>query len=64
MGVVAQRLDARGIPGVDHGVVLRLAMPLALSAGIQALMGITDTWFIGQISSQALAGMNAAWLPT
>ena len=61
---IAQRLDARGIPRVDHGVVLRLAMPLALSAGIQALMGITDTWFIGQISSQALAGMNAAWLPT
>jgi MATE family multidrug resistance protein len=64
MGVVAQRLDAKGILQVDHGVVVGLAMPLILSASIQALMGLTDTWFIGQISSQALAGMNAAWLPT
>ncbi|MCJ2543883.1 MATE family efflux transporter [Thermostichus vulcanus] len=64
MVVVAQRLDAKGIPQVDHRAVVGLAIPLILSASIQALMGITDTWFIGQISSQALAGMNAAWLPT
>lgn len=58
-----QRLDAHGAVHVDWRVVLSLAGPLIANSAIQAALNLTDTWFVGQISTAALAGMGAIhWL--
>jgi MATE family multidrug resistance protein len=44
-------------------MVLALAGPLIANSAIQAALNLTDTWFIGRISTNALAGMGAIyWL--
>lgn len=59
----AQRLDAHGRTHVDWRIVLALAGPLIANSAIQAALNLIDTWFIGRISTQALAGMGAIhWL--
>ncbi len=59
----AQRLDAHGHAHVDWRLVLALAGPLIANSAIQAALNLTDTWFVGQISTTALAGMGAIhWL--
>lgn len=59
----AQRLDAQGHAHVDWRIVLSLAGPLIANSAIQAALNLTDTWFVGQISTTALAGMGAIhWL--
>ncbi len=60
----AQRIDQEGREQVSYRSVLLLTLPLALSFSVKAIMGLTDTWFVGRISSAALAGMNAAYLPS
>jgi MATE family multidrug resistance protein len=59
----AQRFDAHGRAQVDWRVVLSLAGPLIANSAIQAALNLTDTWFVGRISTTALAGMGAIhWL--
>jgi multidrug resistance protein, MATE family len=55
----AQRFDAQGRAQVDWRIVLALAGPLIANSAIQAAMNLTDTWFVGRISTTALAGMGA-----
>ncbi len=59
----AQRLDALGHAHVDWRIVLSLAGPLMANSAIQAALNLTDTWFLGRISTSALAAMAAIhWL--
>jgi MATE family multidrug resistance protein len=59
----ALRLDAQGSRHVDMRAVLTLAAPLVLNSTIQAILGLTDTWFIGRLSVTATAAMAAVyWL--
>ena len=59
----AQRFDASGRAHVDWRAVLALAGPLIANSAIQAALNLTDTWFVGHISTLAMAGMGAVhWL--
>jgi MATE family multidrug resistance protein len=59
----AQRIDAAGHAHVDQRAVLALALPLMANAAIQIILNLTDMWFIGHISTAALAGVAAVqWL--
>ncbi|MGE0310960.1 MAG: MATE family efflux transporter [Lautropia sp.] len=66
--LAAARLPgARPGPGgrlqVDLGRVLALALPLFLNAGIQSILNLTDTWFVGRISTSAIAAVAAVhWI--
>jgi MATE family multidrug resistance protein len=61
----AVRFGADGRRRVDARAVLRLAAPLMVTNAIQAALNLTDTWFIGQISTDALAAMGTIyWLMT
>ena len=57
----AQRFDATGRPHVDFGAIGALAFPLMLNSGLQVVISLTDTWFIGHISTTAMAGMAAIY---
>src|SRR5688572_25470892 len=57
----ALRYDARGRRRVSHRAVLALAAPLFINTGIQAILSLTDTWFIGRLSTAATAGMGATY---
>jgi MATE family multidrug resistance protein len=58
-----QRHDAEGRPHVDYRAVLALAWPFMINSSVQAVLNLTDTWFIGHISTQATAAMAAVyWL--
>ena len=41
--------------------MIALAAPLFLNSGIQAVLNLTDTWFLGRISTNALAGVGAVY---
>src|SRR5688572_11670910 len=59
----ASRQDAAGRIKVDVRAILALALPLFLNSSIQAVLNLTDTWFIGRISSTAVAAIAAIhWL--
>ena len=59
----ASRRDAAGRLKVDIRAILALALPLFLNSSIQAVLNLTDTWFIGRISSTAVAAIAAIhWL--
>ncbi len=59
----AQRFDAAGRAQVNWWAVLALAGPLIANSAIQAALNLTDTWFVGHISTLAMAGMGAVhWL--
>lgn len=59
----AQRRDAAGRIHVDLRQVFALAAPLIANSAIQSALNLTDTWFLGRISTAALAGMGAVhWL--
>ena len=61
--VPAQRHDAEGRAHVDYRSVIALAWPFMLNSSVQAVLNLTDTWFIGHISTQATAAMAAVyWL--
>lgn len=57
----ALRLDAQGRRRVSVRAVLALAMPLVLNSGIQAVLGLTDAWFIGRLSTDATAALGAVY---
>lgn len=59
----AQRLDALGGAHVDQRAVLALALPLMANNAVQIVLNLTDMWFVGHISTQALAAVGAVqWL--
>lgn len=57
----ALEIDARGNRKVDLWAVVTLAMPLFVNSGIQALLNLTDTWFIGRLSTDATAAIGATY---
>jgi multidrug resistance protein, MATE family len=61
MTLPAQRFDAQGHPHVDDRAVAALALPLMLNSSLQAIISLTDTWFVGHISTAAIAGMGAVY---
>lgn len=62
-GLPARRVDAAGLAHVDLGAVLALALPLVANSAVQTLLNLTDLWFIGHISTTALAAVGAVnWL--
>jgi MATE family multidrug resistance protein len=59
----ASRMDEHGQPRVDLRAILAMAFPLFIHAGLQAVLNLTDTWFVSRISSQAVAGVGGVyWL--
>lgn len=52
-----QTTDALGRLRVDWKLVLALAGPFMANSAVQAVLNLTDTWFIGRISTQALAAI-------
>jgi MATE family multidrug resistance protein len=59
----ALRLDAAGRRYIDMGAVATLALPLVLNSTVQAALNLTDTWFIGRLSTTATAAIAAVhWL--
>src|SRR5580658_4878215 len=59
----AQRLDAAGGSHVDQRAVLALALPLMANSAVQIVLNLTDMWFMGRISTKALAAVGAVqWL--
>ena len=61
--VPARRFDAAGVARVDQRAIVMLAMPLIANSAVQLVLSLTDVWFIGRISTQALAAVSAVhWL--
>jgi MATE family multidrug resistance protein len=61
----AQRLDAAGRAHVHLPSILMLAAPLMATNAVQALLNLTDLWFIGRLSTDALAAMSSIyWIVT
>jgi MATE family multidrug resistance protein len=59
----ARRVDAAGHAHVDQRAVLALALPLMANSAVQIVLTLTDMWFIGRISTRALAAVGAVqWL--
>ncbi|MGH8768730.1 MAG: MATE family efflux transporter [Burkholderiales bacterium] len=57
----AVSLDPNGNRKVDLRAVVALAIPLFVNSGIQALLNLTDTWFIGRLSTDATAAVGASY---
>lgn len=57
----AQRRDRSGVAHVDYRAIAALAAPLMLNSSLQAVISLTDTWFVGHISTTAMAGMAAVY---
>jgi len=59
----AQRIDAEGRAHIDLRAVLTLALPLVANSAVQTVLNLTDLWFIGHISTNAVAAVGAVqWL--
>src|SRR6266850_2657032 len=59
----ARRLDAAGRAHVDQRAVIALALPLMANSAVQIVLNLTDMWFMGRISTKALAAVGAVqWL--
>jgi MATE family multidrug resistance protein len=59
----AQRIGSDGRAHVDLRAIAALALPLMVNTSLQAVINLTDTWFVGHISTTAMAGMAAIfWL--
>ncbi|MGA1376312.1 MAG: MATE family efflux transporter, partial [Steroidobacteraceae bacterium] len=57
------RRDGQGRLRVDTSALLKIAAPLMVTNAIQAVLNLTDTWFIGRLSTDAVAAMGAIyWL--
>ena len=57
----AQRFDAAGKAHVDLRAIFRLAAPLMATNAVQAVLNLTDLWFIGRLSTDAVAAMGAIY---
>jgi len=61
----ARRFDAAGKPHVDLRAIVKLAAPLMATNAVQSLLNLTDLWFIGRLSTDAVAAMGAIyWIMT
>lgn len=61
--VPARRVDAAGKAHVDQRAIIALALPLIANSAVQLVLNLTDVWFIGRISTRALAAVSAVhWL--
>jgi len=61
--VPARRADRDGRPRVDYRAIWILAGPLIANSAVQAVLNLTDTWFIGRLSTAATAAMASIyWL--
>src|SRR5246127_5671605 len=59
----AQRIAAAGRAHVDQRAVLALALPLMANSAVPIVLNLTDMWFMGRISTRALAAVGAVqWL--
>jgi MATE family multidrug resistance protein len=62
-GLPALRTGTDGRRHVDMRAVAALALPLVLNSTMQAVLNLTDTWFIGRLSTTATAAVAAVhWL--
>jgi MATE family multidrug resistance protein len=57
----AERIGPDGSRHVDYRAIGALAFPLMLNSGLQVVISLTDTWFIGHISTTAMAGIAAIY---
>ena len=57
----ARRVDATGRAHVDYQAVWVLAGPLMANSAVQAVLNLTDTWFISRLSTAATAAMAAVY---
>ena len=55
----AQRVDSQGCAHVDFRAVAALAVPLMANSAVQIILNLTDMWFVGHISTAALAAVGA-----
>ena len=63
--VPAMRAGTDGRPVVSLRAVLALAAPLMVTNVVQAALNLTDTWFLGRLSTAAVAAMSAIyWMMT
>jgi Na+-driven multidrug efflux pump len=61
--VPARRYDAAGRAHVDQRAIIALALPLIANSAVQLVLNLTDVWFIGHISTRALAAVSGVhWL--
>ncbi len=59
----AQRIDSEGRSHVSIRAILILAAPLMVTNAIQAALNLTDTWFVGRLSTDSVAAMSSIyWL--
>jgi MATE family multidrug resistance protein len=58
-----QRVDAHGRTRIDYRAILLLAAPLVLNSSVQTLLNLTDTWFLGRLSTDAVAAMATIYFP-
>lgn len=59
----ALKLNKAGKPSVDYRQIVVLALPLFLDSFTYIVIGLTDTWFISRISTDATAAVGAInWL--
>ena len=62
-GLPARRIDPQGRAHVDYRAVLALALPLMANSAMQIILNLTDMWFVGHISTAALAAVGAVqWM--
>jgi MATE family multidrug resistance protein len=57
----AHRVDAAGKSRIDWRAVAGLTLPLMANSSLQAVISLTDTYFVGQISTSAVAGMGSIY---
>ncbi|HET9474423.1 MAG TPA: MATE family efflux transporter, partial [Steroidobacteraceae bacterium] len=63
--IPARRIDTTGRPRVDLPAIVKLAAPLMITNAVQSLLNLTDLWFIGRLSTDAVAAMGAIyWILT
>lgn len=55
----AVKLLPDGSRTIDYKAIIHMAWPLFLYSGIQAVLAITDTWFISTVSVDATAAVGA-----
>lgn len=61
----AARIDAAGRRRIDWRALIAIAAPLMITNAIQAVLNLTDVWFIGRLSTDAVAAIGAIyWLMT
>jgi MATE family multidrug resistance protein len=58
------RLDAAGRRRIDVGAVAALAVPLIANGAVQLVLNLTDTWFVGRLSADALAAIAVVQWPS